>query len=92
MRSPLPREGEDEPLDPWRYVDDPPVEQDRIRDLPAGETVPCRFDLCEIYGELASGRYAVRACYELEADNPLVTRLGLTPLQFDRIVMYIELD
>jgi len=64
---------------------DPFLSADLVRILPPGGTILQSLDLEDWFGHLAPGTYELRAVC-----GPPVIWLGLTALQFDGTIMYIE--
>lgn len=73
-------------------LEGPVISQDGIRELPAGGVIRHHFDLKERYLNLEPGRYSVRVEYDIPEDSGIVEELGMTPMQFKRTIMYIEIE
>lgn len=72
---------------------DPPLlAKQRVRSLGPQDHLIHTLPLRSWYGDLAPGRYEVRAEYRVPEGSDLVTEYGLTPVTFDGVVAYLQIE
>lgn len=73
-------------------LEQPPIEKDLVRTLKPGESVDQTIKLTSWYLKIEPGLYELRARYRVEAESRLHTEYGLTPVDFERTVAYLNIE